>query len=989
MSRLRLVLGAEVPLRWLFESPVVAALAARLAGAGPARAALGPRPRPEVVPLSFAQQRLWFLAQLEGPSATYNIPVAVRLAGELDVPALRAAITDVVERHEALRTVFPVAGGQPSQHVLDVADVTVDLPVADVDLSALTGVAALAGAAAEPFDLAGGIPLRARLFRVGSREHVLVVVVHHIAGDGWSMAPLARDVSRAYAARREGRAPGWAPLPVQYADYTLWQRELLGEEDDPGSLLSAQLAYWREALAGVPEELPLPADRPRPTVASHRGGTVDASLGAGLHRWLARFAREQGVTLFMVLHVAVAILLSRLGAGDDLPIGSPVAGRTDEALDDLVGFFVNTLVLRTDLSGDPPITTLLARARDAGLGAFAHQDVPFERLVEDLAPARSMARHPLFQIALTLQNTAGAILDLPGLQADLVPVGTGTAKFDLWLNLTERHDDGTPDGLHGYLEYASDLFAPATAQHITWRLTRILEAITTNPEQRPSQVDILDPAERRQLTGTQPAGEWSAARQAVPGGTPRAGTLPGLLEVQVARSPGAVAVRFGGTGQSYVQVNAAANRLARRLVVMGVGPEALVGVLLERSADLVVALLAVLKAGGAYLPLDPGYPAARIEYMLADARPRVVITSRALASHPGLGSTAGVTVLVADDPAVRAELAGLDPGDLADGDRVAALLPGHPAYVIYTSGSTGQPKGTVIPHANAVRLVGETREWFGLGPGDVWSWFHSFAFDFSVWELWGALAHGGCLVVVPGDVARSPGEFLRLLARERVSVLCQTPSAFYALMRAEEDDREAGRGLGLRLVIFGGEALDPGRLAGWYQRHDGAVTSLVNMYGITETTVHVTYRSLGPGDAVPGAPSLMGVPLPYLGAYVLGPHLELVPPGVAGELYVAGAGLARGYLGRAGLTAGRFVACPFGPPGARMYRTGEGEGTRVPDRAGRGRGSAGSGCPGGAGGGGRPGGPARRRPAGGVRRAGCARRGRGPGRGAGRTRAGW
>src|SRR5216683_1206072 len=924
VSRLRSVLGVEVPLRWLFESPVPAGLARRLAGAGHARAAPAPRPRKDTVPLSFAQQRLWFLAQLEGPSATYNIPAAVRLAGDLDVTALRAAITDVVGRHEVLRTVFPVVDGQPSQHILAPDDVVVDLPVADVDLSVTGGAAGLAAEAAEPFDLAAGIPLRARLFRVGPREHVLVVVVHHIAGDGWSMAPLARDVSRAYAARCQGQAPRWAPLPVQYADYAVWQRELLGDEDDPDSLLSAQLAYWRAALAGAPEELALPADRPRPPVASHHGGRVDVPVGAALHSRLAGLAREQGVTVFMVLQVALAVLLSRLGAGDDLPIGSPVAGRTDEALDDLVGFFVNTLVLRSDLSGDPPITTLLARARDAGLGAFAHQDVPFERLVEDLAPARSMARHPLFQIALTLQNTAGAILDFPALDTSAVPVGTGTAKFDLWLNLTERHDgDGTPAGLHGHLEYATDLFDHPTAQQLTWRLTHVLHAITTNPAQRTSQVDILDPAERRQLLG------WDATQRPVP-----TRTLPALLEAQVARSPRATAVRHGTAEHSYAQLNAAANRLARRLAAMGVGPEAVVGVLLERSAELIVALLGVLKVGGAYLPLDPDYPAARIGYMLADTMlaetlrantvsaktmPRVVITSRALASHQGLAGlpglagagpadAVGVMVLVIDHPAVQAELAALDTSDLADGDRVAPLLPAHPAYVIYTSGSTGQPKGVIVPHAGLTNLVSWHVTTYQVTPGDRVSQVFKLGFDASVWEMLPCLAGGGTLLFPSADDQLQPERLLAWMAEAGITV------AFLPTALAEQvQGLPWPPGLALRLLLTGGDALTRS------PRQDTGF-EFVNHYGLTESSVVSTAGRVLPGeDRIPS----IGGPIWNTQVHVLGSRLELVPPGVAGELYVAGAGLARGYLGRAGLTAGRFVACPFGPPGARMYRTGD------------------------------------------------------------------
>ncbi|SEG04073.1 non-ribosomal peptide synthase domain TIGR01720/amino acid adenylation domain-containing protein, partial [Thermomonospora echinospora] len=800
VSRVRTTLGVELPIRSVFTAPTVAGLADLLGeDTGPARPPLVPAERPPIVPPSYAQQRLWFLNRFEGPSATYNLPVALRITGRIDPAALRAALGDLVERHESLRTVLPDGGGVPRQLVLDPAAAGPDLTITETTEAELP--MRLASAAGHAFDISAEPPLRAHLFTLAPDRHVVLLLMHHIAADGWSMAPLARDLITAYAARAEGRAPGWTPLPVQYADYTLWQQELLGSEGDPQSLVSRQIGFWREVLAGLPEEIALPADRPRPAEATYRGGTARFRLPAELHRGLLELARQTGGSPFMVAQAAFAALLTRLGAGTDVPIGSPIAGRTDEALDDLVGMFVNMLVFRTDTSGDPSFRELVSRVRETDLAAYAHQDVPFERLVEVLNPPRHLGRHPLFQVGLTFQNNPEARLELPGFTAEPEPLHAGTARFDLLMVLTE-----TADGLDGELEYALDRFDPATAEDLVTRFERFLTALLADPDVPIGSVDLLDEAERRTILTEWAGGSGAAVERA---------TIPALFEAQVSRTPDAVAVTFEGVSVTYGELNAAANRLARLLVERGAGPERFVALALPRSIDLVVGVLAVLKAGAAYVPVDPDYPADRIAYMLQDSGPVLAVTTSEAAAV--LPENLPRVLLDEDDVTGR-------PDENLGG---VGLLAEHPAYVIYTSGSTGRPKGVVVPHQNVVRLLKSTERWFGFGSDDVWTLFHSYAFDFSVWELWGSLLYGGRLVVVPFLTSRSPENFLELLAAERVTVLNQTPSAFYQLMAADREN--PGSDLALRYVVFGGEALELGRLEDWYSRHGDDAPVLVNM----------------------------------------------------------------------------------------------------------------------------------------------------------------
>ncbi|WP_324189579.1 non-ribosomal peptide synthase/polyketide synthase [Nocardia otitidiscaviarum] len=902
-ARLAAAMGAEVPVRLLFEHPTVARLADDIApGIERPRPPLVAGVRPETVPLSYAQQRMWFANRFDAASVADNLVAALRLEGELDRDALAAAVTDVVARHETLRTVYPAVNGIGRQRVLPVDAAAVALVTADIAPAELDE--RIRALAAEPFAVAERVPLRLTLLRTGEHDHVLVVAVHHIAADGWSIAPLTRDLLAAYVARRAADAPEWPPLPVQYADYTLWQRDLLGTADDPESLLAEQLHFWRAELDGLPEVLALPTDRPRPATPSGRGAAHRFAVSADLRDRLRRLAESQHASLFMVVHAAFAALLATLSGQRDIPIGTPVAGRGERALDDLVGMFVNTLVLRTEVHPERSFTELLAAVRDADLRAFAHAEVPFERLVEELAPARVTNRHPLFQVALTFQNhslPAGAVADL---RVAALPVTTGTARFDLQLTVAEP-DTGD---LAVEITYATDLFDAATIDMLAGRFELMLETVAAYPALPVADIRLLGEGERHCLLY-----RWSTTAP----GVDATATLAGRFAAAAAIDPAAVAVRVDGSALSYAELDARSNRLARRLIAAGVGPEALVAVALPRTADLVVALLAVVKAGGGYLPIDPNYPADRIEYVVDDARPVCALTS-AGANLPA--GWFGGPVIDVD----TAELDGYSAAPVTDRDRRARLDPAHPAYVIYTSGSTGRPKGVLVPHRNVVRLFDNTEGDYGFGPSDVWVMFHSYAFDFSVWELWGALLYGGSIVLVDYFTSRSPRQFRELLATERVTVLNQTPTAFYQLIAADAEaaaaaDGEGAGDLALRYVIFGGEALEPQRLRGWFARHPESPV-LVNMYGITETTVHASYRPITPET---GATSVIGGALPGLALRVLDARLRPVPVGVPGEIYVSGGQLARAYLGRPALTAARFVADPYGAPGALAYRSGD------------------------------------------------------------------
>ncbi|MEV5597204.1 amino acid adenylation domain-containing protein [Streptomyces sp. NPDC052496] len=869
-SRARTALGVEIPMTVMFESPTVAGLAGRLHELGAGRPRVVAAQRPEVLPLSFGQQRMWFANRLEDTSGAYNMAMAVRLTGSLDRPALRAAWADVIARHEPLRTVFPERDGVPHQLVLD-ADPTgpdaPELPVVPTTDDALDTV--LAEHIGRRFALDTAPPRRATLFALSADAHVLLVVVHHIAADGGSMGILARDLSTAYTARSLGRAPDWAPLPVQYADFTLWQHALL---DSGNGLLDTQLAHWTEALAGLPDQIELPTDRPRPATASHRGAVLPFTVDARVHQRLSAVARECDTTLFTVAQAAVVLLLSRLGAGDDIPLGTPVTDRTDESLEGVVGFFLNTLVLRTDAGGDPAFTELVARARDADLAAYAHQGLPFEHLVEALKPVRSTARHPLFQVLLVMEDELNPAWDLPGLCAAPVPVPPATVEFDLVFGLGERPGGA---GLDGYLEFATDLFDPDGVRSLVTRLLAVLDQVAGDPGLRAGEVELLAPEERHRLVTGVNVGAADAGDR----------TLLDLFDATVLRSRADTAVTAGAISLTYGELDARADRFARYLHSKGVTPGDRVGVTLPRSAELVVVLLGIAKAGAVFVPVDLSYPAERVRWLLADAAP----------------------VLVVGEREVREAAA----GHFATTPLPVAVTPESPLYVMYTSGSTGVPKGVVATHGGVAGLALDSC-WGDIGTGRVL--FHApHAFDASTFELWVPLLNGGRVVVAPETVDLDGTVLARLVGEHGLTAVHVTAGLFRVLAQ-ETPECFAG----LRHVLAGGDVVPSEAVARVAEACPGV--EIRHMYGPTETTLCATTFVIAPGAKVPQVLPI-GSPRDGLRVFVLDTFLRPVPVGVAGELYVAGRGVAHGYLGRAALTAERFVACPYG--GGRMYRTGD------------------------------------------------------------------
>jgi amino acid adenylation domain-containing protein len=940
ISRIRKVFNIDLPLRQLFETPTVAEIGAYVetaisTGTAPIFTSI-PKARDKQLPLSFAQQRLWFLDQFNPKSPFYNLPHAVRFTGNLNVDAFHTSINEIVRRHEALRTHFISVEGEPVQQIV----ASIYIPLRVVDLRSLPEAIRedearqLAISEAKTgFDLSTDALLRVTLLRIAEEEYIVLFTMHHIVSDGWSTGVLIRELVELYEAFILSKPSPLPELTIQYADFAVWQREWL-----QGQVLETEINYWQSQLKNLPV-LELPTDRPRPPVQTFQGATQSVILPKQLTQALKKLSQQQSVTLFMTLLAAFKTLLYRYSAAEDISVGTPIANRTHSDIEPLIGFFVNTLVLRSDLSGNPKFSELLQRIREVTLEGYAHQHLPFEKLVEGLNIDRHLSHAPLFQVMFVLENAPMPELKLPGLTLTPLESYSSSAKFDLTLYMVD-----TEDGLGASLEYNTDLFNRDTIIRMLGHYQTLLESIITNPEQPIQQLLLLSTSEKATLEA------WQLLECYYPQGK----CLHQLFETQVELYPDAIALVFEEQHLSYRELNQRANQLAHHLQTLGVENQA-IGLYVERSIEMVIAILAILKVGAAYVPIDPTYPEQRLEFILQDAQIQLLLTQSQLVdkvekvqpnpltpfpareggtSHSPLlvGEGLGERFLTCGEKSTSTQVLTLDTffasnPQLSVENLNLEVTANNTAYIIYTSGSTGTPKGVLCTHYNVVRLFEATRAWFNFNNQDVWTLFHSIAFDFSVWELWGALLHGGKTVIVPYWVSRSPEEFYELLSNQQVTVLNQTPSAFRQLMRVSETLGDK-KDLNLRYCIFGGEALELQSLKPWLDRYGDESPQLINMYGITETTVHVTYRRITSSDISNHSLSVIGRPIPDLLLLILDEHQQRVPIGILGEMYVGGAGVARGYLNRPELTASKFISHPLSNnssnyPSAPVYRTGD------------------------------------------------------------------
>jgi amino acid adenylation domain-containing protein len=855
-----------------------------------------PIPRSVNLPLSFAQQRLWFLHQLEPNNTTYHLSFALRLTGKLNVSALEQSLNAIVQRHEVLRTTFTSLNGQPIQIIKPI--LTLKIPVvnlheypikkqeAEVLRLALQESQLLFNLEQEPL-------LRATLLHLSDRHYVLLFTIHHIISDGWSIGLLIKELTVLYEAFCKGKPSPLSELPIQYADFAVWQRQWL-----QGDVLESQLSYWRKQLEDAPRVLDLPTDRPREAIRIFRGATHSFAISQALSIALNTLSQQQKSTLFMTLLAAFQTLLWRYTGSEDIIVGSPIANRNRYETEKLIGFFVNTLVLRTNLAGNPTFEELLNRVRKITLEAYAHEDLPFELLVNQLNPQRNLSHTPLFQVAFVFQNEPISVFELPDLTINSLTVPSVNADFDLNLSIAEIEGK-----IICNLHYNNNLFEASTIARMGGHFQTLLEGIAANPKLRLSELSLLSEPERHQLLL-----KWNDTQIEYPQDL----CIHQRFEKQVEKTPDAIALVFEENHLTYRELNNRANQLAHYLQQHGVEPDRLVGICVDRSLEMIIGLLGILKAGGAYLPLDPAYPKERLQYLLGDSQVSAIVTTEkclnSLSSHQ-----AKIILLDSDWEVIAKE---------SKENTTSAIALSNLAYVIYTSGSTGKPKGVLVTHYNVVRLFAATQDCYNFNQNDVWTLFHSYAFDFSVWEIWGALLYGGRLAIVPYWISRTPEAFYELLKTEKVTVLNQTPSAFKQLIEVEEN-LNSSEDLSLRWVIFGGEALELQSLKPWFVKHEDSYPQLVNMYGITETTVHVTYRPITMAD-LDGSASVIGRPIKDLNVYLLDRNLQPVPIGVTGEMYISGAGVSCGYLNRPDLTAERFIPNPFSTkPGERLYKSGD------------------------------------------------------------------
>ena len=904
ISRIRNVFQIDFPLRILFESPTIAQLAAQIEIASCAEQKISPLQfqaisREDALPLSFAQERLWFLDQWEPESPLYNIPIALCLKGELRVEGLEYSFNQIIQRHEALRTIFKTVDGQPLQIILPVQELHLQV----IDIHYLTKqtktsveqhIANLALLEAEkPFDLAQGPLLRAVLLHLSDEEHVLLLTQHHIISDGWSISIFVHELTTFYTAFLTGSPVTLKPLPVQYADYAIWQRHWM-----QGEVLEQQLDYWRRQLAGAPLLLQLPVDHPRSALRSYKGVTHPFTISTELSASLKALCRETNTTLFMVLLAAFQVLLSRWSGQEDFLLGTPVANRTRSEFEGLIGFFVNTLVLRACLQDDPTVLELLSQVQDQALGAFTHQDVPFEYLVEAMQVERDTTSTPFFQVMFVLQNAPQETLRLPNLVLSTIESKITTAKFDLTLDMME-----TAEGLSGAFEYSTDLFEQATIERMSGHFEQLLRAFVSNPTQRIADIALLTAQERDLVLDS-----WNATAQMYPEDQ----CIQQLFEAQAKRTPDAVAIAGESQQLTYATLNARANQLAHYLRLQGVGPEVLVGICLDRSVDLLVALLGVLKAGGAYVPLNPHYPLERLTFMLQDARIQVVLTQKELREK--LPSLSLLAICLDESENILTEQPIENP--LLD------INAKHLAYVIYTSGSTGIPKGVLTPHKAVINHSFACIDLFKLRPSDRVLQFASISFDAAAEEIFPAWLSGAAVVVPPFQGVPALADFSQLIETEQLTIL-DLPTAYWYTWTMELATLKKGLSDTVRLVIVGGEEALPNHLKLWQQV--GSQVEWANTYGPTETTIISTAYRLAPRSRYQEMEHIpIGRPIANTRLYVLNQRLQSVPIGAPGELYIGGAGVARGYLQRPELTAERFLPDPFSQePGARLYKTGD------------------------------------------------------------------